>query len=250
MSMTRRICFVELRSSVVLAHDLSVTARNANPARQVGRPATQRQVQAELTRRKLLDAAVEHFSARNFDDVATSDITESASVAQGLLFHYFGNKRGIYLEALRDAANSLNAATTPPPGDGSPGMQFRGMLGAHLAYLREHEGLALRLVLGGSGGDPEAWQIFDESRWATIEWTGQLLELDVARPALRLMLRSCAGALDEATIYWLKNDRPFDPDALVEAVVELFITSLRCAAELDPELDVSNAVAKLADPTA
>ena len=64
------------------------------------------------------------------------------------------------------------------------------------------------------------------------------------------MLRSCAGALDEATIYWLKNDRPFEPDAMVEVVVELLVTSLRCAARLDPEIDVSGAVAKLADPTA
>ena len=228
-----------------MKHDLSVTAGNANLGRQ-----TQRQVQAELTRRKLLDAAVGHFSAHHFDDVATSDITEAAGVAQGLLFHYFGNKRGIYLEALRDAANKLNAATTPPPSDGSAGTQFRRMLRAHLAYLSEHDGMALRLVLGGSGGDHEAWEIFDQSRWHTIEWTCQLLELDLARPALRLMLRSCAGALDEATTYWLKNERPFEPDALVEAVVELLITSLHCAARLDPQIDVGNAVAKLTDPAA
>ena len=227
-----------------------MTASNADLARQTPRPATQRQVQAELTRRKLLDAAVEHFSARHFDDVATSDITQTAGVAQGLLFHYFGNKRGIYLEALRDAANRLNAAATPPPSGGSPAKQVRQMLRAHLAYLSEHDGLALRLVLGGSGGDPEAWEIFDQSRWHTIEWTCQLLGLDVARPALRLMLRSCAGGLDEATTFWLKNDRPFDLDAMVEVIVELLITSLRCAAQLDPEIDIGNAVAKLADPTA
>ena len=64
------------------------------------------------------------------------------------------------------------------------------------------------------------------------------------------MLRSCAGALDEATTYWLKNERPFDADAMVEVVVELLITSLHCAARLDPQIDVGNAVAKLADPTA
>jgi AcrR family transcriptional regulator len=226
-----------------------VTAGNAKQRRQTPRPATQRQAQADLTRRTLLEAAVEHFSARHFDDVATSDITDTAGVAQGLLFHYFGNKRGIYLEALRDAAGSLNAATTPPSGDGSPGQQFRRMLLAHLAYLSEHDGLALRLVLGGSGGDPEAWQIFDESRWRTIEWTCKLLELDFACPALRLMLRSCAGALDEATAYWLKNGRPFDPDAMVEVVVDLLVTSLRSAARLDPQVDVSDAVAKLTDPT-
>jgi AcrR family transcriptional regulator len=247
MSMTLRVSFVELCSPVLLAHDRPVTGNNAELTPKTPRPTTQRQAQAELTRRKLLEAAVEQFSARHFDDVATSDITETAGVAQGLLFHYFENKRGIYLEALRDAANRLNAATTPPPGDGPPGKQFRQMLRAHLEYLSEHDDLALRLVLGGSGGDPEAWQIFDQSRWHTIEWTCQLLELDLARPALRLMLRSCAGALDEATTYWLRNERPFDPDAMVEVVVELLVTSLHCAARLDPQIDVGNAVAKLSD---
>jgi AcrR family transcriptional regulator len=245
MNYTQRVWFVELRSAELRAHDLSVPAGNPKLTRQPPRPATRRQEQAELTRRKLLEAAVEQFSNRHFDDVATSDITEAAGVAQGLLFHYFGNKRGIYLEALGDAANRLNAANTPPPRQGPPGSQYRRMLRAHLVYLSEHDELALRLVLGGSGGDPEAWQIFDQSRWHTIEWTCQLLELDLDRPALRLMLRSCAGALDEATIYWLKNDRPFGLDAMVEVVIELLVTSLRCAARLDPELDVSKAIAKL-----
>jgi AcrR family transcriptional regulator len=235
----------ELCSSREGAHDLTVDAGNAKLTRQTPRPATRRQEQAEMTRRKLLDAAVEHFSARHFDDVATGDITASAGVAQGLLFHYFGNKRGIYLEALGDAASKLNAAATPPPSNGSPGEQFRQMLRAHLAYFSGHDRLALRLILGGNGGDQEAWEIFDQSRWRTVEWTCQLLGLDFGRQAVRLMLRSCAGALDEATTYWLKNDRPFDPDGMVEMVVQLLITSLRCAAQLDPELDVSDAVAQL-----
>jgi AcrR family transcriptional regulator len=211
------------------------------------RPPTQRQVQAGLTRQRLLEAAVEHFSTRHFEDVAANDITRTAGVAQGLLFHYFGSKRGVYLAALRESANGLTAATTQPPSGDSPAMQFRKMLRAHLAYLSEHDELAMRLILGGSGGDPESWAIFDESRWHNIEWTCLLLGLDPARPALRLMLRSCTGALDEATIYWLKNGRPFDPDVLVEVVVELVVTSLRGAARLDPELDVSDAVAKLTD---
>ena len=239
-----------MRSRSLLAHDLSVTASRARPARQTPRPPTQRQAQADLTRHKLLDAAVEQFSARHFDDVTATDITRTAGVAQGLLFHHYGSKRGIYLEALREAANRLNAAHTPPAGGGSPGERCREMLRAHLRYLGEHDALALRLILGGSGGDPEAWEIFDQSRWHAIEWICQLLELDLDRPALRLMLRSCAGALDEAVTYWLKNDRPFDVDAMVDVVVELLVTSLRCVARLDPDIDVGNAVAKLADTDA
>jgi AcrR family transcriptional regulator len=224
-----------------------VTGSGNNPIHRPSRRPTQRQAQADLTRRVLLEAAVEHFSARHFDDVAASDITATAGVAQGLLFHYFGSKRGIYLEALREAANRLTAATAQPPSDRFHGTQFRKMLLDHLAYLDEHRDLALRLILGGSGGDPEASEIFDQSRWHNIEWTCRLLDLDPTRPALRLMMRSCAGALDEATTYWLKNDRTFTPDAMVEVVVELLVTSLRGAARLDPELDVSDAVAKLMD---
>jgi hypothetical protein len=32
---------------------------------------------------------------------------------------------------------------------------------------------------------------------------------------------------------------------MVEVVVEILVTSLRCAAQLDPEVDVNDAVAKL-----
>ncbi|MUM04644.1 hypothetical protein B5P44_07595 [Mycobacterium sp. CBMA 213] len=214
------------------------------------RPVTQRQAQAERTRRRLLDAAIEQFSTRHFDDVAASDITESAGVAQGLLFHYFVNKRGIYLEALREAALLVGAATTPIVTGTPAGDQFRQMICAHLNYLGDHHDFALRLILGGGGGDPQAREIFDQARWLTIQWTCDLLELDFTRPAIRLMLRSCAGSLDEATIFWLKNDRPFDRDAVVDTVVEFLITSLRCAARLDPEIDVTHAISAFTDSTA
>lgn len=249
MSRTQRVDVIELRSPSPVAHDPAVTASKARPARKTPRPPTQRQAQAQLTRHKLLDAAVEQFSARHFDEVTATDITETAGVAQGLLFHHYGSKRGIYLEVLREAANRLNAAHTPSDGGDSPGEQCREMLRAHLRYLGDHDALALRLILGGSGGDPEAWEIFDQSRWHAIEWICRLLELDLDRPALRLMLRSCAGALDEAATYWLKNDRPFAVDAMVDVVVELLVTSLRGAARLDPAIDVSTAVATLAGAT-
>ncbi|WP_445168571.1 TetR/AcrR family transcriptional regulator [Mycolicibacterium sp. Dal123E01] len=228
-----------------------MTVGNGGPASPQVRPATRRQAQADRTRQKLLDAAVQHFSQRHYEAVAASDITESASVAQGLLFHYFANKRGIYLAALQEAALLVGAATTPlPAADASPGDQFRQMIRAHLTYLGDHRDFALRLILGGGGGDPEARAIFDRARWRTVEWTCELLELDITRPSMRLMLRSCAGSLDEATIFWLENDLPFDREAMVEVVVSLLITSLRCAAELDPAVDDAHAIAALAARTA
>jgi len=70
------------------------------------RPNT-RKARAAETRRRLVQAAVDQFSERHYDDVAVSHIAESAGVAHGLLFHYFDSKRGIYLEAMHEAARAL-----------------------------------------------------------------------------------------------------------------------------------------------
>jgi len=209
---------------------------------------TRRRAQAERARRRLLDAALAEFSVRHFDHVTTSDIAESAGLAQGLLFHYFGNKRGIYVEVLREAALRVGAATTSNTDSGPAGDRFRQMIRSHLTYLSDHRDFALRLILGGGGGDPEARDIFDQARWHTIEWTCELLDLDSTRPAIRLMLRSCQGSLDEATGFWLTNDHPFALDEMVEMIVQLLVASLRCAVRLDPSLDVKTAIAALTDP--
>ena len=113
------------------------------------RPNT-RKARAAETRRRLVQAAVDQFSERHYDDVAVSDIAESAGVAHGLLFHYFDSKRGIYLEAMHEAARELDFVDTVPP-DLPAGRQFRQYLESHVGYLARHRGLALRLVRGGRG---------------------------------------------------------------------------------------------------
>jgi len=205
---------------------------------------TSRKARADETRRRLIQAAVEQFSDRHYDEVAVSDIAESAGVAHGLLFHYFQSKRGIYLEAMREAARKLDLASEVPQ-DLPPGKQFRQLVESHLDYLAKHRGLALRLVLGGRGTDPEAWELFEADRWRTIEWLCTRLGLDFRADALRMMLRAAVGALDEATVYWLEHDQDFDISAVIEELVDVTIGCLRAAARLDPALNVEDAVGQL-----
>src|SRR4051794_6721435 len=109
---------------------------------------TARSLQAAETRQRLIDAAVKLFSENNYEDVAVGDIAKSIGAAHGLLFHYFGNKRGIYLAALRSAALDLEASYDVAT-DLPAGRQVRAMFTAHLRFLSAHPGLGLRLVLGG-----------------------------------------------------------------------------------------------------
>src|SRR5437588_12218189 len=53
-------------------------------------------------RAQILACARRLFSERNYDAVSTTDIAREAGVARGLLHHYFGTKRDLYLEVVRD----------------------------------------------------------------------------------------------------------------------------------------------------
>jgi AcrR family transcriptional regulator len=209
-------------------------------------PGTVRAAQAAETRRRLIAAAVTLFSKTNFDDVAVADIAKEAGVAHGLLFHYFGSKRGIYLETMRETAAELDAAFVVDP-TLPPARQLREALAAHLRYLAAHRGLALRLVLGGRGADPEAWEVFEAARQRALYNSAAAFGLDPNNRALRMMGRAAVGAIDEASIYWLENEQPFAIDALVESMVAMLASALRAAHDLDPSLEVGAALSALFD---
>lgn len=205
-----------------------------------------RKAQAEETRRRILEAAVEAFSEKPYDDVAVGDIATAAGVAHGLLFHYFKNKRGLYLAAIEEAAQEFDAAHQVDPGL-TPGAAMRQRYYNQFAYLARHRGLATRLVLGGRGADPEAWQFFEESRWREIDRGCEALGLDPQRPALRLMLRGATAVADAVAAFWHQNGQPFDVTALTDVLFKQTVAALRGAAELDPDIaaDVERAIEQL-----
>jgi AcrR family transcriptional regulator len=210
------------------------------------RQTTPRAAQAAETRQRLVAAAVDLFSEHSYDDVAAGDIAKAAGVAHGLLFHYFGSKRGIYLQAIGEAVDQLDAAFSFGA-NLQPAQQLRRALASNLRYLNRRRGLALRLVLGGRGADPEAWEVFEAGRWRAIGATWAMLGLDPDNHALRITGRAAVAAIDEATVYWLNDTQQFSLETMVEYMVELLAAGLRSAATLDPALDVAVAIESLLD---
>jgi AcrR family transcriptional regulator len=199
---------------------------------------------AAETRQRLIDAAVALFAEADYDKVAVSDIVESADVAHGLLFHYFGNKRGIYLEAMQATAASMASAFAEIPAS-TPDVQIRAALTAHLNYLREHRGLALRMVLGGRGADPEAWGVFESARTAALEAAAAMLGVPSDNTAIQLVGRSIAAAIDGATTHWLEADTGVETEEMVEFLVQLVVACLGTAPTLDPTLELDRVISAL-----
>lgn len=51
----------------------------------------------EEKRRKIIDACMEEFACNGYEKASTNAIINRAGISKGILFHYFGNKKNLYL---------------------------------------------------------------------------------------------------------------------------------------------------------
>ena len=65
-------------------------------------------------REQILDAVIALFSERGYDEVSVEDIASSAGVTRGLVHHYFGGRKEVYI-ALLERLGTMREEQLPPP---------------------------------------------------------------------------------------------------------------------------------------
>ncbi|HEY3447506.1 MAG TPA: TetR/AcrR family transcriptional regulator [Myxococcales bacterium] len=66
-----------------------------------GERTSARQDRSEATRKQILDAAVQCFAKQGYDRTSTAAIAKAAGVSQGIIFHHFATKEGLFSAVLR-----------------------------------------------------------------------------------------------------------------------------------------------------
>lgn len=78
------------------------TARTARPAASAaGAAGAPRRLSPDDRRREILEAARRLYADRPYHQVSTTEVAAAAGVTRGLVHHYFGTKRELFLEAMR-----------------------------------------------------------------------------------------------------------------------------------------------------
>jgi AcrR family transcriptional regulator len=106
-------------------------------------------------RQAVLDAAIELFAEKDYDDVNVADIAARAGVAHGLPFYYFSDKRGIMTEALRQVLDAVASFQSPRPDETTPRERLEGFVRRHLEFVSGHREGYQALLHGGALGQPE-----------------------------------------------------------------------------------------------
>lgn len=55
---------------------------------------------SEEKRQKIIDVCIEEFAERGYEKASTNGMVSKAEISKGSLFHYFGNKKNLYLYLL------------------------------------------------------------------------------------------------------------------------------------------------------
>ena len=183
----------------------SVTARTNGPTAERGA-----RLDPDERRRQILGAARGLFSERHYGSVSVEEIAAEAGVARGLINHYFGTKRDLYVEVVREMVR----VPPPPVPEYVQGTTVAERIGesidSWLEMVWRNRETWLDSMRTQGLGDPEIAAIFEEAREEAAVRMLAVLGLGPAAEAPRAqlaLLRAYGGMAEAATVQWLHHDR-------------------------------------------
>jgi AcrR family transcriptional regulator len=179
----------------------------------------------EARRRQILDSARGLFEQRGYGAVSMGDVAVAAEVTRGLVHHYFGSKRDLYLDVVREVLSESPTFAPAEPTDSVEDMVRRN---AHalLDYLAANRGMLLAIAPSGDlGRDPDVAALADAARESAVDQVivNHLGSLP-GPPEARLVIRAFMGLVESASREWLFHERATRPQ--VETLVAESILAL------------------------
>ncbi|MFE5855877.1 TetR/AcrR family transcriptional regulator [Streptomyces sp. NPDC056500] len=196
----------------------------------VGRGSTGR---PRTRRTELLSIGRTLFARTSYDALSMDDIARSAGVAKGLIYYYFGSKRGYYLAVIEDSVADLLARATGRP-ELPKAERVRRTVDGYLRYAQRNESAFRTIVTGGVGCDSEVQSIREAVRAelvATIA-EGAYGSREVP-PLAALALLGWLSGVEQITLAWLGDPVP-DREAVGELLTRLLRATLATIEQLEP----------------
>jgi AcrR family transcriptional regulator len=183
-------------------------------------------------RAQVLEAARIVFARDGFAGASTAAVAREAGVTRGLVHHYFGSRRELFLGVLEELAARLPAAIRTDL-EGLPLEEVVRLNGNALLDAVERDRGAWVALLGAAGSEPAVEAILDRARDQAID--KMLVNQGAAvgeSEELRLVLRVYLGAAEATLAEWTMHERA----TRAQAEVLMQRTLLAMVSEVLPRL--------------
>jgi AcrR family transcriptional regulator len=164
-------------------------------------PARGRRLDPDARREEILAGALRLFATHPYAAVSTTDLAREAGVARGLINHYFGTKRALYLEVVRQMTTIPAVAVDELP-PGSTSRRAGAAVDWFLDAVERQRGLWLS-VGTGAAGDIDVDAILAEADEIAADRVLAALAPDAPADPTRARVRSFFGLVRSASREWL-----------------------------------------------
>ena len=177
-----------------------------------------RRLEPDARREQLLQCAITLFGEKPYAEVSTGEIAAAAGIARGLLNHYFGTKRDLYLEVVRRlvAVPEVDGLLL----EGSLRSRIDTGVAWFLDAVAPHGRTFLAVTgAGGLGDDPDVEAILNAADDLAARRVLEVVGLDGDDDASRAAVRAYGGLAKAAVREWQRSG------ALTRDDVHLLLTS-------------------------
>ena len=175
----------------------------------------------EQRREKILDAANALFAERPYDEVSVEDIARSAGVTRGLVHHYFGGRKDVYI-GLLERLGAQREDQIPLPVGNTATARVADSVSRWLDWTEANRRVWLATMAHGEDiADPEVRRVVgDLVRRAVALVASHYADIAEDSPRLRYALECWTGLNRAATRRWLNGE------ATREATQEVLASTL------------------------
>ena len=165
-----------------------------------------RRLEPDERRAQILACARRLFGERTYESVSTTELARESGVARGLINHYFGTKRELYLEVVRELVFIPDFAVERLA-HGTLEQRVTASIDRFLDVIERNRNMWLGMLgTGGYGRDEDVAAILREADEDTadrmLETLG-LKRISAGREELRAMIRAYSALAKTSTGEWM-----------------------------------------------
>jgi AcrR family transcriptional regulator len=202
-------------------------------------------------RDRIVDVAISLFAAMEYEDVSVDEICRQADVAKGLVFYYFGDKRGLFATAVEQVSSEMVAFQQSIRDENTPTLRVQGYIERHFEYVQRSP-KRFGLLIATDRGNAEIRETVAMIRRQAATTVARSLGCPVNPPTrLRQAIRAWIGFVDAVTLDWLAH-RDTEISDMVDLCVQALVAAVRAASgyrfDFDTELEALTQVSLTSEP--